>query len=242
MDSDNFKLVKLKIIAFKDPKREVPLGKDKEFEVMFNPATYTQTHAIPWATQKTINASQPTKKYTGSCSNELSLDLVLDGTGVTEMGLLDGPPKTVAERLEQFFATTIRYNGDIHEPNYLRVKWGPLEFDCRLSKATIKYTTFDPGGNPLRAELSVALLSDIAVEKRNKIDDKKSPDVTHARVIRSGDTLPLLTKSVYGSSARYLDVARWNGLDDFRSLIPGQKLFFPPLAALDRGGGGSWRG
>ncbi|MCK6587051.1 MAG: hypothetical protein HUU21_11480 [Polyangiaceae bacterium] len=244
MDSDNFKLVKLTIVAFKDATRKEPLGKDKEFEAMFNPASYTQTHVIPWAKQKVINASQQTAKYTGSLSDELSLDLILDGTGVTEMGVLAGARKSVAARLEEFFATTLRYNGEIHEPNYLRVEWGILSFDCRLSRTSIRYTSFDPRGVPLRAELSVTLISDTAPEKRAKTEDKKSPDVTHARVVRSGDTLPLLTKSVYGSSARFLDVARWNGLDDFRDLSPGRKLLFPPLAVLDRlgGDGGSAKG
>jgi nucleoid-associated protein YgaU len=38
-----------------------------------------------------------------------------------------------------------------------------------------------------------------------------------------------LCKEIYGSSAYYFRVAADNGLDDFRNLIPGQKLNFPPL-------------
>ena len=61
------------------------------------------------------------------------------------------------------------------------------------------------------------------------------------RIVRSGDTLPLLTKQVYGSADRYLEVARVNGLDDFRRLTPGQELRFPPLARM-KGSGSSGRG
>ena len=59
--------------------------------------------------------------------------------------------------------------------------------------------------------------------------DLKSPDLTHIRTVQSGDTLPLLAKAMYGSSRYYLVVAEANGLDDFRNLKPGTKLFFPPL-------------
>jgi LysM repeat protein len=160
---------------------------------------------------------------------------VLDGTGVDEMGIVTLiAPKTVEERLETFLRVAYRYNGTIHEPNYLLVEWGALKLPCRLKSVTIKYTSFDRGGKPLRAELAVRLISDEETKQRTKKEEKQSPDLTHARVVRSGDTLPLLTREIYGSSAAYLDVARWNGLDDFRILTPGQELLFPPLAALGR--------
>ena len=47
--------------------------------------------------------------------------------------------------------------------------------------------------------------------------------------MKSGDTLPLLCKEIYGSSAHYLRVAADNRLDDFRNLVPGQTLYFAPL-------------
>ena len=62
---------------------------------------------------------------------------------------------------------------------------------------------------------------------------KSSPDVTHVRVVKSGDTLPLLCKEVYGSAAHYLRVAHDNGLDDFRNLTPGRTLTFAPLTRDD---------
>jgi nucleoid-associated protein YgaU len=49
-------------------------------------------------------------------------------------------------------------------------------------------------------------------------------------VVKSGDTLPLLAKEIYGSSEYYLRVAEVNGIDDFRNLTPGQQIIFPPLA------------
>jgi nucleoid-associated protein YgaU len=53
--------------------------------------------------------------------------------------------------------------------------------------------------------------------------------MTHVRLVKEGDTLPALTREIYGDYRYYLEVARVNQLDDFRSLEPGTRLFFPPL-------------
>lgn len=228
-----FKLEKLKILAFSDPERKQSAGM---FEVMFNPASYTQTHIIPWTQQLGMNSSGQTLHYVGSFSGTLSLSLVLDGTGVDELDGTTSERKSVKERIQDFFDTTLHYNGEIHEPYYLCVEWGSLKFLCRLATTTIKYTAFERNGDPLRAELTVLLRADLPPDKRAKLEGKKSADLTHSRIVRHGDTLPLLTKQIYGTADRYLEVARFNGLDDFRRLVPGQELIFPPLAQIiDRG-------
>lgn len=239
MDLDLFKLEKLTISGFTTDKRAGKPPPDMVFEAMFNPATYSQTYSSVWAKLPGVNASGARLYYQRSEPSDLTLDLVLDGTGVDEMGIVTLiAPKTVDERLQSFLQVAYTYNGQIHEPNYLLVEWGSLKFPCRLRSVTIKYTSFDRGGKPLRAELAVRLISDEEAKQRTRKEEKQSPDLTHARVVRSGDTLPLLTREIYGSPDAYLDVARWNGLDDFRILTPGQELLFPPLAALGRGGAG----
>jgi hypothetical protein len=45
----------------------------------------------------------------------------------------------------------------------------------------------------------------------------------------AGDTLPLLCFQIYQESKYYVEVARVNGLDDFRNLEPGRQILFPPL-------------
>ena len=106
--------------------------------------------------------------------------------------------------------------------------WQP-SFDCRLSSVDIKYTSFDREGSPTGAELDIVLIEDISDALRVREDNFQSPDVTHFRVVKAGDTLPLLSNSVYGDPSHYLTVAQFNGLDDFRNLQAGQKLYFPPL-------------
>ena len=80
--------------------------------------------------------------------------------------------------------------------------------------------------------------ADLVVDSRS---DRMLGRTTWSGVVRhrqSGDTLPLLTKQIYGSPAAYLDVARFNGLDDFRTLTPGKEILFPPLVTFGRGAPG----
>ncbi len=228
-----YKLEKLKITPYRDANRTV-LADVLPFEAMFNPASLEQKYCIPWARRQSLNGSSAELKYAGSRPQKLSISLVLDGTGAHELGVFALRRKSVTQRVNDLFAVVYRFNGVIHQPNFLRLEWGDLSFDGRLSSVDVKYTSFHRDGTPLRAELGLSFLEDIPAHVRARLEAKTSPDLTHTRTVRSGDTLPLLTTEIYGTPAFYLDVARFNGLDDFRTLVPGQELHFPPLVVLTR--------
>lgn len=228
---DLFKLEKLKIYAYKDQDRHAEIG---YFEAMFNPETINQRFEIHYGLNQGMDSSGKSLNFSKSKPADLDLKLILDGTGTTQMGvmqLMSSPEDAVAARVKKFLELCYDLNGDIHEPNYLSVKWAGLfeTFNCRLGSVDIHYTHFDRDGTPLRAELEMKLISDISVKDLQKKENKKSPDLTHSRVVIAGDTLPLLCKEVYGSSAHYLWVADVNQLDEIRQLTPGQRLSFPPL-------------
>ncbi len=236
MAAKRFKLEKLKITP-EDGGANNPLSDVTHFEAMFNPASLKQTFALKWScSEKVINSSSEELKYSHSPPQELKLELHLDGTGVDEdLGILTLERKSVKQRIDEFLAVTYVYHGDLHEPHRLIVSWGKWSFTGRFSSADITYTAFDRSGEPLRAKIDVTFLTDEALKKRLKKENKSSPDLTHSRLVHAGDTLPLLTRQIYGSPERYLDVARYNGLDDFRVLEPGRTLLFPPLATLTGG-------
>ena len=224
-----FKLEKLTIYAYDDSKRK-PVMFPASFEVMFNPASFSVKHQNVFQKYRGINTSGRTANYSHSQSDALTLKLILDGTGVAGFGLSMLGAKSVKEQIDDFLELCFYMDGKIHEPKYLKIEWGILNgFECRLESVEIEYTSFDKGGMPLRAELTTVFVEDVDPEKRVKEEGKSSPDLTHTRVVKSGDTLPLLTREVYGSSAYYVRVAQANALDDFRNLTPGQTLFFPPL-------------
>jgi nucleoid-associated protein YgaU len=61
-------------------------------------------------------------------------------------------------------------------------------------------------------------------------ENNSSPDLTHYRVIKKGDTLPLMCYRIYGDSKYYIQVAKANKLSNFRHLKEGEEIFFPPIA------------
>ncbi len=236
------KLKKLTVKAYSSSRRSgMPLG---TFEAMYNPESFSQTYEISYGKNQGFDSSSRPANYARSKPSELKLKLILDGTGVHEIGLSSlGLRKTVSQRVKDFIDLTFRMNGQIHEPNYLVVEWGGqadggLIFSCRLGSVQVTYTSFDRDGSPLRAELDITLIADQDVKARMKKENKSSPDLTHSRIVKSGDTLPLLTREVYGTPDYYLRVAQVNNLDDFRNLTPGQEIIFPPLGDAQAAGSG----
>lgn len=221
-----FKLHKLKINAYESSKRR---GQPQaSFTVMFNPASFAMRHENVFQKQQGLNTSGRQALYSHSQASTLQLDLILDGTGVVEsIG-----QKSVATQIKDLLELCFYMDGKIHEPKYLKIQWGEgalKDFDCRLQSVDIEYSAFDRNGAPLHATLKTTFVADLDPNKRVRQEGKNSPDLTHTRVVKAGDTLPLLAKAIYGSAHYYLRVAQANHLDDFRNLTPGQELFFPPL-------------
>ena len=233
---DLFKLEKLKIEAFRERARSTSLG---SFEAMFNPTTISQRYANRYAPARGGQGARQVARFANVQPATLNLQLLLDGTGVDQIGLLTlfGKNKTVGDRIDEFLKLCYRMNGDSHEPNFLKVTWGKFGrqlngdgFRGRLSTVDISYTSFDRHGEPMRAQLDLAITADDDPDRQSSALHLSSPDLSHSRLVRQGDTLPLLTSEIYGSSRHVTAVARANDLDQFRSLEPGRELIFPPIA------------
>ena len=235
---NHFKLEKLRIDAYKSRLRAgVP---NESIKLMFNPESYQEKHAVAFQAPKSrraINSPGEPASYAYTPPGELSLTFIIDSTGVSEsFSLLKSVKrKSVKDQIKKFKETCLEMIGDTHEPYFLKVCWGKaLSFPCRLESLDITYKLFDRGGDPVRAELDVTFIYDESEEAIAKRARKSSPDLTHLRTVKSGDTLPLLCKQIYGSQRHYLMIARTNNLDNFRQLTPGQQLVFPPLQNGER--------
>lgn len=222
------KIERLKVIAFKSPARN---GASKTFEFLIDPDTINTRHENRFTRFRGINTSGRKAVYAFSNSDELTLELTLDNTLSTEF--LPAMPFTsndpIKDRVEDFLKYCFYMDGDIHEPRYLLVEWGKFNFECRLKSISVSYSKFDDQGVALRANLNTVFVADMPDAKRIKLENKKSPDITHSRTVLEGQTLTGLTKEVYGDAAHFLTVAEANQLNHFRKLKPGSRLHFPPL-------------
>jgi hypothetical protein len=223
-------LEKMKIEAYEQP---TFFGEpDKTATVYINPASYSQTFKICYNDRQSQGSPGGSPDFNRIPSTTLKFELVFDGTGVVPTPLPGIEPFSsdgIKDQLESFKNVVFRYDGKIHSPYYLKLTWGTLEFDCRLSSLEINYTLFKPDGTPLRARANVTFIAFSSEEKLAKEAYEQSSDLSHVVTIKAGDTLPLLCYDIYGSSTHYLAVARVNALKDFRHLIPGSQLLFPPL-------------
>jgi LysM repeat protein len=227
------KLQKLKINVYGN-RRRIGLPKGT-FTVMFNPTSISTQHENKFSKLQGINTRGRVAKYAYSRSNAVKLDLILDGTGVTDFDistLLGWGTDSVSDQIKKFLNLCFHMDGSIHEPKFLKIQWGSgilSDFDCRLQSVETEYSLFDKDGTPLHAVLKTVFIEDADPSKQNRLAGKNSPDLSHTRIVKSGDTLPLLSKEIYGSAQYYLRIAQINNIDDFRNLKPGQEIIFPPL-------------
>lgn len=214
------KLTKMKIVAFKNPDFSSKVG---EYDVLVNPENYKVKNEQQYSSTSTIGSSVKTEKYKGGGPSSFEIVLLFDGTGILSDDNVD-------DQIEKVRKLVYDYNGDIHEPNYLRVYWGTQSlFKGRLKTWNVNYTMLNTDGSPLRAEVTAVLTKSVSTKRRTLEERRNSADLTHLRTVNDGDSLPLMCHRIYGDSSQYIEVARHNKLTNFRSLKAGQKISFPPL-------------
>jgi hypothetical protein len=220
-------LKKLQIESFTTADFTTSTG--KKFAALVNPSSISRRLSVAVNTQNPPPGRTNTEaKYKNVNPETISFDLHLDGTGVIE-GTEENANKTVTQLVDKFLEVTLKFNGQTHEPPYTKINWGTLEFKGRITNCDISYTLFKPSGDPLRAKLSVTFTSATTNETQNKQENRSSPDLSHALVVKEGDTLPLMCNKIYKDSSMYVQVARINRLVNFRKLVPGTTILFPPI-------------
>ncbi|MGQ3014917.1 MAG: CIS tube protein [Flavobacteriales bacterium] len=220
-------LAKLTITAFSDETYQTPLS--PAFTAVINPSSYRNGFNIDYVTRKEIGGKSESPSFKRIGKEDLSFELILDGTGVIPM-----PTQyegwNVDQLLAQLKATVYNYEGEIHQPYFVQITWGTnLSFNGRLSNMSVDYKMFSPAGATLRASVSLSFTQYKSIDLAQAEGNDQSPDMTHIITIMPGDTLPRLCEKIYGKSEYYLQVARLNKLSNFRNLEAGSQLFFPPL-------------
>ncbi len=230
---EEFKLEKLTIETFDKQERTNIVS---TFTAMFNPETYSLTYKNVLQRDKALGGDREKLLYVCTKPETLSVTLLLDGTGVADPGWGGvggiGGIATYARKydvykeVQEFLKNTLYMDGKVHEPRYLKLKWGDLVFNCRLCSVTVNYKLFNRKGQPLRAELVCEFAGSIQESERIQ---KKSPDLSHKRTVKSDDNISIMANKIYGDPAYYVRVAQANRLNNFRRLKTEQELQFPPI-------------
>lgn len=224
-------LEKLTIQAFKNSDFSGLLG---EFKVILNPEKYSRSYEICYNNVQPQGSSSGTPEFNRTKSEVIKFELVFDATGVVAGSVPGQNGQTsngITDQVDKFLKLVFDFNGSIHSPNFLRLGWGKFIFDCRMTKLKFDYSLFRPDGTPLRARATTSFTEYTNKVELAKEENKTSPDLSHVRTVKAGDTLPLMCHDIYGSSSYYPQVAAANKLVDFRQLVIGTQIVFPPVAS-----------
>jgi hypothetical protein len=231
--ADNGKLEKMLILAFETSEEAENGGwteaKDS-LEALINPETYTLAYKVKTADGQGQGTSSVQAKFEYTMPEELTFQFLFDNTGI-----IDGNPKAdgIFDDVDHFRRVLTEYQGSAHEPYHLKLVWGNLIFKGRAIELNITYKLFNADGQPIRAVAEAKFKGSIEEKKRAAQENKSSPDLSHQRMVKAGDNLPLMCYRIYGDPKYYLQVAEVNGLDNFRVLTPGTTIVFPPLEKVN---------
>lgn len=210
-----------------------PFNKKKDLRVLINPETYSLKHSVVLVKEDVAaGKGSSQQKFNYIAPKELTFDFLFDDTGIIDGEIRDflkKPSGGVHEEVEEFRIMLMGYKGNPHQPYVVRLAWGALIFVGRAQEMEVTYKLFRADGTPIRAMAKVKFVETIEEVKGNIKDGNQSPDLTHVLRVKSGDTLPLLCKKIYGDPKYYFQVAAANGLGNFRQLRPGMDLVFPPI-------------
>lgn len=214
----------MKITGYTDKDFQLPLS-GLPYTVMINPENVKVKRAIEYNQQQAPGKSNPSQRYRATPSDKLNFDITIDCTGIVDWKRTD-----MAAEINSLEKIVYTFDGKIHRPNFIKVQWGKsMIFYGVLSSMDISFTLFKPDGSPLRAKVSMGFSQYMAPKTVTKVDKPTSPDITHLVTVVEGMSLPQLCLQVWHDDKYYVQVAKYNKLDKFRSLKGIDKLIFPPI-------------
>ena len=214
-------LTKLSLASYSDLKYEDPPV--DTWTALLNPTELSFSRKNRYQETHAAGASQPQQAFAGGEPDQISIDLLLDGTGVV------GDAGSIKPKLDQLLEMT-KYHGDDHKPYYVRASWGSFIFSGILTQADITYKLFTREGEPLRATVKLTLKEALSPDEVAARDRHASPDLYQTWLVKDGDTLDAIAATVYGEPAYWRPLAQANSLVNPRGLRTGQVLMLPPIA------------
>ncbi|MCK6694169.1 MAG: peptidoglycan-binding protein [Thermoanaerobaculia bacterium] len=217
--SSNFAKMKITPYEVNNDRREY----FEPLKVDINPESYTRrfsSRIVPPV--KEVSGKQQEEKVI-EFSETVSFDLWFDNTGAI-------PNSTdVNTGIKWLEDNLVKFDGSMHATRFVKLFWGTLTFFGQLKSLDVQYLYFNRNGEPLRAKASLSF--EKIVERKVKVQERgeQSPDLTHRRVVKAGENLPMLCNKIYNTPHCYMQVAEANGLANFTDVRPGQVIYFPPL-------------
>lgn len=197
----------------------VSVDPPKTMKVLFNPTDYGISHAMEYAAMPVPGLKAPIQQFIRGEADVLSLELFLDKTRTGE------DVEDTLVQLRRF----VTIDGTLHHPPICRFFWGKTDFTGIVTSMRDRYGLFDDDGRILRARVSLTLKQYQSAEVQLRELKRSSPDRTHRRVLREGETLAQIAAEVYGDPRLWRVIALANDIERPRFVPPGTALVIPAL-------------
>lgn len=201
---------------------------EEKYEVLINPEEFQESVSIQWDNRNSSGSNTTEQRYDRTLPQSFTLKLLFDSTGAVRSGK-SYVTTPVMDQIKAFKEIVLDYKTEAHKPRHVKMAYGQLIIKGVLYDLDITYTLFQKDGTPIRARANATFQASVSVRSSPSQVEAESPDLTHIREVKAGDSLHGLTKELYGDNSHYLEVARFNRLKHFRKLKPGTALNFPPL-------------
>ena len=191
----------------------------KVVRVRFNPTDLSLDRGSHYASMPVPGLSMPILQYIRGESDVLQLELFLDATD--QGSDIEGD----IAALETF----IQIDSILHAPPVVTFAWAKFTFTGVITSLREKMTLFSESGVRLRARFAISFKSYKSAEVQLRDLKLSSPDRSHARVLREGETLAHIAYEVYGDPRMWRPIALANGIERPRFIEPGTPLWIPAL-------------
>lgn len=197
------------------------LSEGESIPVKFNPTEYSLEKSITYADQSLPGFTSPVTQFTSGEAETLTMELFFDS--------YEEKQRDVREAYTKKVDALLHVDGSLHAPPICRFVWGELDFECVLQSASKQFTMFLSDGIPVRARVNVTFKEYNPPTWQTKETPRSSPDKTKLRRVTEDETLPLIAAAEYGDPTLWRPIAEANGIENPRSLTPGEELLVPTL-------------
>jgi hypothetical protein len=188
------------------------------------PEKFTYKKPIKFNNQGRANTGTDPVQFQGYAPKEMTFEFIFDQTGFNAQHVEDVP--SILKKIDD---VTYKYYGSIHKPKFLTVNWGRFGMVCHLKNKDIEYQMFDQAGNPIRAKVMLHFIEHVNPKTGARSSNNSSPDMSHLKVVRMGDSITQLCDQVYDAPQYYVEIAKLNKITNFRQMLVGEQLLFPPI-------------
>ncbi len=191
----------------------------EKVDVLFNPTEYELEAGNQYSEQEVPGLQTPLSQFTSGERSKLTLNLFFD---TYEAGI---DVRTHTSKI----VSILDVDSDLHVPPDCKFIWGSLDFKGVITNITQKYTMFLETGVPVRATLTVVMLSSQTMKEQYQQIPRQSADRTKQKTVRQGDQLWSIAAEEYEDAGAWRHIAEANGIDNPRLLASGRSLKIPRL-------------